>query len=109
MILERIRTYLENRLPRSDSWALTQSTIYILPTRAGWAFGATLVVMLLTSINYQLNLGYALTFLLGGAGLVAMQQTHANLRGITLRVRSPQPGFAGEPAPIDIVLDNPSR
>ena len=109
MILERIRTYLENRLPRSDSWALTQSTIYILPTRAGWAFGATLVVMLLTSINYQLNLGYALTFLLGGAGLVAMQQTHANLRGITLRVRSPQPVFAGEPAPIDIVLDNPSR
>ncbi|WP_088278687.1 DUF58 domain-containing protein [Ideonella sp. A 288] len=109
MILDRFRNYLENRLPRSDSWALTQSSIYILPTRAGWAFAVTLVVMLLTSINYQLNLGYVLTFLLCGAGLVAMQQTHANLRGLTLRVRSPQPVFAGEPAPIDIVLDNPGR
>ena len=109
MILERARRYLETRLPRSDSWALTQSTIYILPTRAGWAFAVTLAVMLLASINYQLNLGYGLTFLLCGAGLVAMQQTHANLRGLTLRVRSPQPVFAGAPAPIDIVIDNPGH
>ena len=109
MILARLRRYLESRLPRNDSWALTQSTLYILPTRAGWAFAATLVVMLLASINYQLNLGYVLTFLLCGAGLAAIAQTHANLRGMTLRVRSPQPVFAGEPAAIDIVLDNPGR
>ncbi len=109
MILARLRGYLETRLPRSDSWLLSQSTIYILPTRAGWAFATTVLVMLLTSINYQLNLGYALTFLLCGAGLVAIQQTHANLRGLTLRVRSPQPVFAGEPAAIDIVIDNPGR
>lgn len=101
--------YLENRLPRSDSWVLTQSNIYILPTRAGWAFAVTIAVMLVASINYQLNLGYALTFLLCGAGLVGMQQTHANLRGLTLRVRSPQPLFAGDPAAIDVVLDNPGR
>lgn len=108
-MLERARRYLENRLPRSDSWKLTQSSIYILPTRAGWAFAGTLVVMLLASINYQLNLGYVLTFLLCGAGLASMHQTHANLRGLTLRVRSPQPVFAGEPAALDIVLDNPGR
>lgn len=101
--------YLENRLARSDSWSLTQSSIYILPTRAGWAFALTIVVMLVASINYQLNLGYALTFLLCGAGLAGMHQTHANLRGLTLRVRSPQPLFAGDPAAIDIVLDNPGR
>ncbi len=109
MIAERLRSYLENRLPRSDSWALTQSSIYILPTRAGWAFAVTLLVMLLAAINYQLNLGYVLTFLLCGAGLAGMQQTHGNLRGLTLRVRSPQPVFAGEPAAMDIVLDNPGR
>ncbi|MBL0088714.1 MAG: DUF58 domain-containing protein [Ideonella sp.] len=109
MILEWLGRYLEHRLPRSDSWVLTQSTIYILPTRAGWAFAITLVVMLLASINYQLNLGYALTFLLCGAGLAGMHQTHANLRGLTLRVRSPQPVFAEEPAAVDIVLDNPGR
>ena len=109
MIQERLRSYFENRLPRGDSWSLTQSNIYILPTRAGWAFAMTLLVMLLASINYQLNLGYVLTFLLCGAGLAGMQQTHGNLRGMTLRVRSPQPVFAGEPAAVDIVLDNPGR
>jgi uncharacterized protein (DUF58 family) len=108
-IAERLRRYLENRLPRGDSWTLTQRNIYILPTRAGWAFAVTLVVMLLTSINYQLNLGYALTFVLCGTALVSMQQTHANLRGLTLRVKPPQPVFAGERALIDIVLGNPGH
>lgn len=109
MIGERVRRYFENRLPRSDSWTLGQGNIYILPTRAGWAFAATLLVMLLASINYQLNLGYALTFLLAGAGLIAMQQTHANLRRLTLRVKSPQPVFAGERAVLEVVLDNPTQ
>jgi uncharacterized protein (DUF58 family) len=109
VIRERIRRYLENRLPRSDSWTLGQGNIYILPTRAGWAYAVTLLVMLLASINYQLNLGYALTFLLCGAGLVAMHQTHTNLRRLTLRVKAPQPVFAGERASIDVVLTNPGR
>ena len=108
MILERASRWLQARQKPSASWALTQSTIYILPTRAGWAYAATMAVMLLASINYQLNLGYVLTFLLCGAGLVGMQQTHSNLRGLTLRLRSPQPAFAGDPAAIDVVIDNPS-
>jgi uncharacterized protein (DUF58 family) len=109
VIVERLRTYLENRLPRSDSWTLGQGNIYILPTRAGWAYALTLLVMLLASINYQLNLGYGLTFLLCGAGLVAMQQTHGNLRRLTLRVKSPSPVFAGDPALVEVVLSNPSK
>lgn len=109
MIAERVRTYFENRLPRSDSWTLGQGNIYILPTRAGWAYAVTLIVMLLASINYQLNLGYGLTFLLCGAGLVAMQQTHANLRRLTLRVKSPQPVFAGDRAQLEVQISSPSR
>lgn len=109
MIGERIRRYFENRLPRADSWTLGQGNIYILPTRAGWAYAATLLVMLLASINYQLNLGYALTFLLCGAGLIAMQQTHGNLRRLTLRVKSPQPVFAGDRAVLELVLASPTR
>ena len=55
--------------------------------RPGWPSALTLLVMLLASINYQLNLGYALTFLLAGAGLVSMHLTHGNLRGLTLHLR----------------------
>ncbi len=105
----RVQAWFEQRVPRQDSQTLTQGNIYILPTRAGWAFCGTLVVMLLASINYQLNLGYALTFLLGGAALVSMHQTHANLRRLTLQLRAPAPVFAGEPATIEVVVTSPGR
>jgi uncharacterized protein (DUF58 family) len=65
--------------------------------------------MLLASINYQLNLGYAMTFLLAGAALVSMHMTHGNLRGLTLHLRPPLPGFAGEPVLLEVVLTNPGR
>lgn len=107
MIRQRIRRWFENRLPRSDGWTLTQRNLYILPTKAGWSFCVTLLLMLLAAINYQLNLGYALTFLLGGAALVSMHQTHGNLRRLQLRVKPPAPVFAGEPATLEVVLDNP--
>lgn len=97
------------RLPASDSVTLTQRTVYILPTRAGWMLGATLLVLLLASINYQLNLGYLLTFLLAGCSLVAMHVSHANLRGITMSLIAPEPVFAGARAIFDIQLLNPSQ
>jgi uncharacterized protein (DUF58 family) len=105
----RFRRWIQSRLPLTDTWTLGQRNIYILPTRAGFTFGLTLMVMLLASINYQLNLGYVLTFLLAGAALASMHMTHGNLRGLTLHLRTPASGFAGDPATLDIVLTNPGR
>ena len=104
----RFRQWWQSRLPYTDTWVLGQRNIYILPTRAGLTFGLTLVVMLLAAINYQLNLGYALTFLLAGAALVSMHQTHANLRGLTLHLRPLASGFAGQAIQIDVVLAGPA-
>jgi len=103
------RQWWQSRLPYTDSWTLNQRNIYILPTRAGFTFAATLIVMLLASINYQLNLGFALTFLLAGAGVVSMHLTHGNLRGLTLHLRPSAPVYAGEPALLEVVLTNPGR
>jgi uncharacterized protein (DUF58 family) len=103
------RHWWQNRLPLTDTWALGQRNIYILPTKAGLTFAATLVVMLLAAINYQLNLGYALTFLLAGAGLVSMHLTHGNLRGLTLHLRPTASVFAGQPALLEVVVTNPGR
>ncbi len=103
------RLWWQSRLPHTDTWRLGQRNIYILPTRAGVTFAATLLVMLLAAINYQLNLGYALTFLLAGAGLVSMHITHGNLRGLTLHLRPAAAVFAGQPALLEVVLTNPGR
>ncbi len=107
VIRRQIRRWWQSRMPRADHWTLTQRNIYILPTKAGLAFALTLLVMLLASINYQLNLGYVLTFLLAGSGVVSMHLTHATLRGLTLRLRAPAPGFAGDAALLEVVIDNP--
>ncbi len=107
MIAGRIARWLENRLPPSDSHTLAQNNIYIVPTKAGLAFALTLLLMLVASINYQLNLGYLLTFLLAGSALVSIHLTHATLRGLTLRVKPPAPVFLGDSAELDIVLNNP--
>ena len=104
----RVRGWLTSRLPRTDSQLLTQGNVYILPTRAGWMFAMTLVVLLLASVNYQLNLGYVLTFLLAGSGIVSMHITHGTLRGLTLHLRPVAPAFAGSPAVLDVVMSSPS-
>lgn len=103
----RFRRWLQSRLPRTDMLLLTQANIYILPTRAGLMFGLTLLVLLIASINYQLNLGYVLTFLLAGSGAVSMHLTHATLRGLTLHLKPTAPVFAGEPAILNVVLTSP--
>jgi uncharacterized protein (DUF58 family) len=105
----QFRRWWQSRLPLTDTWQLGQRNIYILPTRAGFTFALTLVVMLVAAINYQLNLGFALTFLLAGAGLVSMHLTHGNLRGLTLHLKPAPPGFAGEPVLLEVVVTNPGR
>ncbi|MGZ5182957.1 MAG: DUF58 domain-containing protein [Ramlibacter sp.] len=105
----RFRAWWQARLPLSDTLTLTQGNVYILPTRPGLMLAATLLVLLVASINYQLNLGYLLTFLLAGCAVVGMYVCHATLRGLTLTLSPPDPVFAGANAPLRIVLTNTRR
>jgi uncharacterized protein (DUF58 family) len=105
-IQRRIDAWWLKRLEPTDTLTLTQRNIYILPTRAGWMFALTLLVLLLASINYQLNLGYALTFLLAGSGVVSMHITHNTLRGLCVHLRSTSAVFAGSAAVLDIALSS---
>jgi uncharacterized protein (DUF58 family) len=102
----QFREWWQSRLPLSDTITLTQRNVYILPTRPGFALFATLLVLVIGSINYQLNLGYLLTFLLAGCGVVGMHVCHANLRGLTMNLSTPDPQFAGHSAMLRVVLTN---
>jgi uncharacterized protein (DUF58 family) len=105
----RIGAWWQSRIPLTDTLTLTQGNIYIVPTRAGLMFLLTVALLLVASINYQLGLGYLLTFLLAGAGFMSMLITHGTLRGLKLHLRSPAPVFAGEPAALEAVLTAPAR
>ena len=91
----RLDHWFIGRIPPKDSTTLTQRNVYILPTRPGLMLGVTLLVLLIASINYQLNLGYVLTFLLAGCALVGMHVCHGTLRGITMNLVAPPAQFAG--------------
>lgn len=106
MLRARFRQWWQARMPLADSVTLTQRNVYILPTRAGLLLGVTLLVLLVASINYQLNLGYLLTFLLAGCALVAMHVSHSNLRGVTLTLGAPSPVFTGANAEFDVKILN---
>jgi uncharacterized protein (DUF58 family) len=108
-VRRRFRAWWQARLPLTDTLTLTQRNVYILPTRAGFMLALTLLVLLVGSINYQLNLGYLLTFLLAGCAAVGMHVSHATLRGLTLALVPPPPQFAGASAPLPVLLGNGRR
>lgn len=85
---------------------LSQRRVFILPTRAGIGFAVLLLVLLIGSINYQLGLGFALTFLALSCALVDMVFTYRNLAHLALQQgRTPQV-FAGQEAQFELHLSN---
>jgi len=78
----------------------------MLPTRAGLLFAAVVITMLVTAINYQLSLGYALTFLVASFALVGMLHTFRNLSTLTLRAGRAEPVFAGQLAEFTLIARN---
>jgi uncharacterized protein (DUF58 family) len=92
--------------PERGTIVLNHRRVYIVPTRMGWVFGATVVVLLVGSINYALQLGFALTFLLAGTGLAGMVHTARNLGRVAISTGRVEPVFAGEPAQFRLYLDN---
>jgi len=88
---------------------LAQRRLYILPTRAGLAFGGLWLLMLLAGLNYGNSLALFLTFLLAGFALVAMQTCHRNLLGTTLAAVSGPAMFARRSGALVLTLENPSQ
>lgn len=108
-VRQRVQRWWQARLPLTDTLTLTQRNVYILPTRAGFMLAATLAVLLVASINYQLNLGYLLTFLLAGSAVAGMHLGHATLRGLTLHLAAPAAPFAGTQVMLEVSLSSERR
>ncbi|OZB46359.1 MAG: hypothetical protein B7X46_00650 [Thiomonas sp. 15-66-11] len=108
---ERFARWAQQRHDPGAQTLLSHRNVYILPTRAGWFFALTLLVLLVAAINYQLNLGYLLTFLLAGSALASLHVTHNNVRGLALAARLSDDAvfYAGQPAALRLQLHSPGR
>jgi uncharacterized protein (DUF58 family) len=87
---------------------LSQRRIYILPTRGGVLLGVTLGLMLLGCMNYNLGLGYVLTFLLAAIAVVTLLHTFRNLARLEVGPGRIEPVFAGSEARFPVLLANPT-
>lgn len=96
--------WLARRHPPSDQQELRQRTIYVLPTRAGWFLALTVLLLLLASINFQLNLGYLLTFWLLSAAGASVGVAYRNLQGLQVRLGPLPPAFAHQAVQVPITL-----
>lgn len=97
--------WLARRTPRVQRHTFTQRNVYILPSKGGWVYAVVVLILLLAAINEQLNLAYALAFLLGGVGLSSMSLTHGNLRGLSLSLGATRSVHAGDTLHVPITLD----
>jgi uncharacterized protein (DUF58 family) len=116
-LARRIRTLARSRAdawirgrqgPDRDPVEFTRGRIYILPTKLGVAYAGMLFAMVAGGMNYNNNLGLALTFLLASLGLTAMQHCHGTLRGMKLRLLATDPAFAGQAVGFRLLLENES-
>ena len=103
----RARAFFASRAPRKRTVELNQRRIYIVPTRAGLVYGILLTILLVAGINYQNNLIYALTFLLGTVFVLGTWYTYSNMAGLCFSARGLNPVFAGNPAFFSLNIEAP--
>ena len=96
-------------VPETPPVTLVQRRIFILPTRQGYLFAFTLLLLLLASINYALSLGFTLTFMLASMAGVALLHTWRNLAHLRLRPGRCDPVFAGQTAHFSVNVETPSQ
>ncbi len=105
----RFGRWLERRIPPARSVTLDQRRIFIFPSLPGLFFVLLLLLILLTAINYQNNMAYAVAFLLATLFVVAILHTYANLAGLTLHAVSATAAFPGQQSEFALRLERGRR
>ncbi len=106
---QKFRTWLFRPKIESGTVTLNQRRIFILPTRRGLGFAFLLLLMLVGDINYNLSLGYVLTFLLSTTAILTMLYAFRNMVRLEIRAGHTAAVFAGETAQFVFHFHNHGR
>jgi uncharacterized protein (DUF58 family) len=106
---QKFRTWLFRPKIEIGTVTLTQRRIFILPTKQGFTLVFVLVLMLLGDINYNLSLGYVLTFILTMMAVMSMLHAFRNLAHLEIRAGRTDAIFSGETAQFLLHFNNRSK
>ncbi len=109
ILKHKFRDWAFRRTVETGTVVLNQRRIYILPSRQGFGFAFVLVLMLLGDINYNLSLGYVLTFLLTTTAGMTMVHAFRNMAQLEIRAGYVEPVFAGDRAKFVFHFNNPGK
>lgn len=101
----RKMVFLE-KMPESGEVLLTQRRVFTLPSKAGWMFLLLLLILFISATNYNLSLGFALTFVLAASAIVNVFLGFRNLAYLHLASGPVTSVFAGEEAQLTVYLIN---
>jgi uncharacterized protein (DUF58 family) len=108
-LTQKFRSWLFRPKIEHGTITLTQRRIFIIPTRQGFTLGFVLILMLLGDINYNLSLGYVLTFLLTMMAVMSMLHAFRNLAHLQIRAGRTEAVFSGETARFMLHFSNRSK
>ena len=106
---QRFRVWLFRPKIEHGTVILTQRRIFIIPTKQGFTLAFVLVLMLLGDINYNLSLGYVLTFVLTMMAVMSMLHAFRNLAHLEIRAGRADAIFSGETAQFLLHFNNRSN
>ena len=100
---------------RWDKWArrrqasgnpqtIDSRNLYILPSGFGWAYGAVVIILLTSAINYQINTIFLMTILLVMIGMLSAYEAHANLLNLSFQFVATEDAQQEIPAKITLIV-----
>ncbi|PRC92542.1 DUF58 domain-containing protein [Solimicrobium silvestre] len=107
--IQRKIIFWQHPAASSKELILDRQRVYILPSKAGLIYGLMLLSIFITAINYGLNLGYALDFILISCAWLGILLTFRNLAGLGLDASGSPAVFSGELAHFSVHLNNHSK
>ena len=106
---QRFQNWLSRRIPPARNLVLNLRNIFIIPNQQGLGFALLLVLMFVGAINYEINLAFALVFLLSSLFVLTIFYTFRNLSGLHVCGRAATSVFAGENAELRVILNRHGR
>jgi uncharacterized protein (DUF58 family) len=108
-VKQKFNTWVERRIPASNSTSFKHRQTFILPTNYGYYLLLICILMLIAAINYQNSMAFILTFTLIAIGHNALIYTYRNITGLTVTAIRAEPVFAGQILSIPLKLYDPMR
>ncbi len=102
VITERIKHFIKGRfdqwlsvrMPPTLTRTLNNRSIFIFPTRLGFAYLLVTILVFLLGTNYQNNVIILLAYLLSSLFITVMLQSYYNFKGLTISAAAEVVGYA---------------